>query len=503
MANVQAGAFDTARWMLTLAAGDAANDAQRAQVDLIRVQLAFASSRGTEAPPLLLAAARRLEGLDAGLARATYLDAFSAALFGARLNETVGVADIAEAARGAASRAGPEPSAADLLLTGLIALADDYVAGVPACRAAIERMTAGWTPPPDQLRRLWQGCVVALEVWDDEGTYVLSRHHVGLARKSGALSEVALALSLRTPVLVFGGESEAAAETVAETRSVEESTGIAAAPYGALILAAWQGRGDDAETLIESTRRGAAARGEGVGLAICDYTEAVLDNSNRRYGDGVAAARSASEHREVVVENWGLPELVEAAFRTGDIALARAALDRLTIKTQACRTDWALGVEARSRAQLSKGSQAETQYRTAIDCLTRTRMRGDLGRAHLLYGEWLRRATRRVDARRELETAYEMFTSMAMDGFAERARRELRATGASVRKRGPETSSELTPQEAQIAHLAVGGLTNPEIGAQLFISSRTVEWHLRKVYLKLGIASRRYLRAAFPDGDQR
>ena len=178
---------------------------------------------------------------------------------------------------------------------------------------------------------------------------------------------------------------------------------------------------------------------------------------------------------------------------------APASTGRSSSRTGACRTDWALGVEARSRAQLSKGSQAETQYRTAIDCLTRTRMRGDLGRAHLLYGEWLRRTTRRVDARRELETAYDLFTSMDMDGFAERARHELRATGASVRKRGWETSSELTPQEAQIAQMAVEGLTNPEIGAQLFISSRTVEWHLRKVYLKLGIASRRHLRGAFPD----
>jgi ATP/maltotriose-dependent transcriptional regulator MalT len=362
-------------------------------------------------------------------------------------------------------------------------------------------MAADWTPPPNQLRRLWLGCVVALEVWDDEGAYVLAKHHVEIARQAGALSEVALALSSQTPVLVFCGELAAAAAAVAETQSVEDATGITAAPYGALIVAAWQGRSDYADQLIADTRREATSRGEGIGLAICDYTRAVLCNSSGQYSDGIAAARSAGEYREVVVENWGLLELVEAASRAGDPESARASLDRLTEKTQASRTDWALGVEARSRAQLSEGSQAETLYRTSIDCLSRTRMRGDLARAHLLYGEWLRRMSRRTDARRELDSAYELFTSMDMAGFAERTRHELLATGATVRKRNPEAFTELTPQEAQIARMAVDGKTNPQIGAQLFISSRTVEWHLRKVYMKLGVASRRFLRAAFPDAD--
>ena len=496
-AHVQAGAFDTARWMLTLAAGDAENDLQRAQIDLLSAQLAFASSRGTEAPPLLLAAARRLEALDVGLARETYLDAFSAALFGARLNRTVGVTEIAEAARATARRPALELTAADLLLDGLIALADDYATAVPACRAAVRRMAGDWTPHPGQLRRLWQGCVVALELWDDEGAYVLSKQHLEIARRAGALSEVALALSSQTPVLVFCGELATAAAAVAETQSVEEATGIAAAPYGALILAAWQGRSDHAEHLVNSTLREATSRGEGIGVAICEYTRAVMYNSNGRYSEGISAARNASQYREVVVENWGLVELIEAASRAGQLDVATAGLDRLMEKTEASRTDWALGVAARSRAQLSEGGQAESLYRASIEFLARTRMRGDLARAHLLYGEWLRRMSRRTDARRELESAYEQFTSTGMAGFAERTRHELLATGATVRKRGPETSTELTPQEAQITGLAVSGLTNSEIGAHLFISSRTVEWHLRKVYMKLGISSRRQLPARF------
>ena len=498
-ANVQAGAFDAARAMLSVAEDGTVNELQRAQIDLLRAQLAFASSRGTEAPPLLLAAAQRLEALDAGLARETYLDAFSAALFGARLNRDVGVAEIAQAARSAPPRDGTEPPAADLLLDGLVALADEYTTAVPLCQAAVRKLSVDWMLPPDQLRRLWQGCVVALEIWDDEGAYVLSQHHVEIARKAGALSEVALALSSRTPVLVFSGELPAAVSAVAETQAVEEATGIASAPYGALIVAAWQGHGREAQVLIEDTLREATARGEGVGVAICEYTRAVLANSAGQYHDGLVAARSASEYREVVAENWGLLELIESASRAGRSDLARDGLDRLAEKTQACGTDWALGVEARSRALVSDDSVADEHFRDAIDRLGRTRMRGDLARAHLLYGEWLRRASRRVDARSALSDAFEMFTAMGMEGFAERTRRELSAAGAAVRRRDADTRERLTAQEDQIARLAADGLSNPEIAAQLFISGRTVEWHLRKVFMKMGITSRRQLRLVFPD----
>jgi ATP/maltotriose-dependent transcriptional regulator MalT len=295
---------------------------------------------------------------------------------------------------------------------------------------------------------------------------------------------------------VFCGELSAAAAGTAEAQSVQEATGIVAAPYGALILAAWRGQVREAQRLIEMTLREAGARGEGIGLAICEYARAVLCNGVGQYDEALLAACSASEYHEVVGENWGLSELIEPATRTGRTDLASEAMNRLAGKARASGTDWALGIEARSRALLSAGAVAEPLFREGIERLRRTRVRAELARTHLLYGEWLRRANRRVDARGELNIAYEMFDSMGMEGFAQRTRRELLATGATVHKRTFETRDDLTAQETQIARLARDGMSNPEIGAQLFISARTVEWHLHKVFTKLGISSRRQLRAA-------
>jgi DNA-binding CsgD family transcriptional regulator len=499
-ANVQAGTFDTARTLIAATSNGPIDESQRAHLDLLRAQLAFASSRGTEATTLLLAAAQRLEPLDIHLARETYLDAFSAALFGARLNGTVGVPEIARAARAMPRRPEQEPTTADLLLDGLVELADDYETGVPLCRDALQKLSDDRSSHKERLRWLWQGCVVALELWDDRSAYLLSHHNVQIARKTGTLSELALALSAYTPVLVFCGDLSPAAETVAETESVEEVTGIKSAPYGALIHHAWRGDARETKELIEMTTRDARARGEGIGLAICAYARAVLCNSLGHYEDAVSAARSASEYREVVAENWGLSELVEPATRTGRIDLAMEAVNRLAGKAHATGSDWALGIEARSRALLSQGATAEGPFRKAIEHLSRTGVRAELARTHLLYGEWLRRENRRVDARRELHLAYELFSAMGMESFAGRTRRELLATGANVHKRNVEAREELTAQEAQIARLARDGLSNTEIGAQLFISARTVEWHLRKVFNKLGISSRRQLRVAFADG---
>jgi DNA-binding CsgD family transcriptional regulator len=500
-ANIQAGAFDTARNLLAIADDGPATDLQRAWIDLLRAQLAFASSRGTDATPLLLAAAQRLEPLNIQLARETYLDAFSAALFGARLNDRVGVPEVAQAARAAPHRAGDKSTVADLLLDALVALDDDYEVAVPRCRDALQRLSGEAVSPKERLRWLWQGCVVALEVWDDESAYLLSHHNVQSARETGTLSELALALSARTPVLVFCGELAAAASAVAETRSVEEATGISSAPYGALILAAWRGQESLTRDLIEVTTREAGARREGIGLAIAEYARAVLCNGVGEYQEALHGARAASDYKEVVAENWGLSELIEPAVRTGKTDLATDALDRLAAKAQATRTDWALAIEARSRALLSEGDPANSLFRTALVHLNRTRVRSELARTHLLYGEWLRRENRRVDARSELTVAYEMFDAMQLDSFAERARRELLATGATVHRR-IETRDELTPQETQIARLARDGLSNPEIGARLFISPRTVEWHLHKVFTKLAISSRRQLRAALGEGDR-
>jgi ATP/maltotriose-dependent transcriptional regulator MalT len=347
------------------------------------------------------------------------------------------------------------------------------------------------------MRWLWQGCVVALEVWDDESASFLSQHSVRIARETGTLSELALALSAHSPVLVFRGELGAAALAVAETQSVEQATGIRSAPYGAMILAAWRGQDRETRDLADATAQAARARGEGVALAVSDYTRAVLCNGLGHYEEALAAARSASEFEEVVVENWGLSELVEPAVRTGQLDVATKALDRLTTKARAAGTDWALGIESRSRALLSEGDVADDLFRKAIAQLSRTGVRTELGRAHLLYGEWLRREGRREDGREELWTAHNLFATIGMDAFAERARVELEAAGEHVRFHSLE-ARRLTAQEEQIARLARDGLSNQEIGAQLFLSPRTVEWHLRKVFPKLGISSRRELRQALP-----
>ena len=496
-ANVQAGAFDSTRTLLTIARDGPVDELQRAQIDLVCAQMAFASSRGNEATLLLLAAAQRLQPLNPGLARQTYLDAFSAAQFAARLNEGVGTAEVARAVRAAPRRPDDELTPGDLLLDAFVALTGDYATAVPLGRDALTRLRRDPGSARENLRWLWQGCVLALELWDDESAYVLSGHHLQMARKTGALSELPLAFGSRTPILVFCGELAAAASLVEESRSIHEAAGIAEAPYGALVLTAWRGQAREGRELIDVTIGEASARGEGVGVAICEYSRAVLCNGLGQYDEALAAARRAcADPTEMVAHNWGMIELIESAARTGRTDLAAEALQRLTTKAQACRTEWALGIEARSRALLSTGDIAERGFREAVGHLSRVRVHGELARAHLLYGEWLRQDGRRVDARRELTRAYEMFTTIGMEGFAERTRRELLATGAAVRQRAANAVEQLTEQEALIARLARDGLSNPEIGAQLFLSTRTVEWHLRKVFTKLGVSSRRQLQAA-------
>jgi DNA-binding CsgD family transcriptional regulator len=495
-ANLQAGAFDVALGLLARAEAGPLDEFQRACIDLARAQLAFASNRGNEATPLLLAAARRLEPLDSRLARETYLDAFSAAFFGARLNEGVGVPEVADAARALPRQPIQDATPPELLLHALVSLSDDYDTAIPRCQEALRKLRSEGISREERLRWLWQGCVVALEAWDDESASSLSSDSVQLARETGTLAELALALSARAPVLVICGELSAAASAVTETQSVEEATGIMSAPYGALILAAWRGNEAEARDLIDTTTRDAGARGEGIGLAVSEYARAVLCNGLGQYEEAVVAASSASRYQEAVVENWGLSELIEPAVRTGRTDLAARAFARLSAKASAAGTAWALGIEARSRALSSDGRIAEGLFQEAMGQLNRTQVRTELARTQLLYGEWLRREGRRVDARAQLRSAYELFVAMGTGAFAERARAELMATGERVRKRSPETRDQLTPQEEQIARLAREGLSNPEIGAQLYISAKTVEWHLGKVFTKLGIRSRRQLRSA-------
>ncbi|MFI6058322.1 ATP-binding protein [Streptomyces sp. NPDC051286] len=498
-ANVQSGDFDEARIMASVVPDDSADKLQRAQADLVRAQLSFASSRGNDATLLMLDAARRLLPLDLNLARQTYLDAFSSAQFAARLNEGLSTVEVARAARSAPRRPEDEPTHGDLLLDALVELTDDYAAGVASGRLALTALRNKPGPTRENPRWLWQGCVLALELWDDDSADILSDRHLQLARQTGALTELPLALGSRTPILLFCGELETAASLAAESRSVHQAAGIAEAPYGALVLTAWRGQVRECQELVAATLGEARARGEGIGVAICEYARAVLYNSLGQYDEAFKAALSAcADPTEMVAHNWGMPELIESAVRTGNTDLAELTLDRLTAKAQACRTDWALGIESRSRALLSNGEAAEREFAGALKHLGQAHVHGELARAHLLYGEWLRRENRRVDARRELTIAYDMFADMGMERFADRTRRELQMTGATARRPTADVVDQLTEQEALIARLARDGLSNPEIGTQLIISTRTVEWHLRKVFTKLGIASRRQLKDAFP-----
>jgi DNA-binding CsgD family transcriptional regulator/tetratricopeptide (TPR) repeat protein len=496
---VQSGAFDAALRLLATAEAGPLDALQHAWAELLRGEIAFSARRGSDAPMLLLKAAQRFEPLDAGLARETYLKAVWAAMFVGRLASSAGLFEAAQAA--CAAPASPQPPrAADLLLDGLVALlTQGYPAGTPTLKLALSVFRSESLSTEEELRWLQLACRTAVDLWDDEAWEALSIRHVTLARDAGMLSELPIALNTRVGVHLNVGELAAAASVVDEVEMIIEATGSQIVPYGAVGLAAWQGREAPAAELFEVNMKEVLRRGEGVGLTAIAWARAQLNNSLGRYEEALAAAEQASEHpEELLFSTWGLVELIESAARSGKRQRAADALERLTESTRACGTDWALGVEARSKALLSDGEVADHLYREAIDRLGRTRVRGALARAHLLYGEWLRREHRRTDARQQLRIAHEMFVTMGAEGFAERARRELLATGETARKRLVETAGQLTVQEAQVAELAREGLSNLDIGVRLFISPRTVEYHLGKVFTKLGINSRMQLHRALP-----
>jgi DNA-binding CsgD family transcriptional regulator/tetratricopeptide (TPR) repeat protein len=495
-AKFQAGAFDAALGLLATAESGPLDAFQRALVDLLRGQIAFASSLDSDAPPpkLLLAAARQFEPLDVRLARETYLEALSAALLAGRLALGGSVREAAAAAR-AAPRPPRPARAPDLLLDGLaLVITEGYPAAVPILKQAVSAFRSADVSREEELRWIWQACHGAGLLWDYGSWDLLSARRVELARAAGALTALPSAFNTRVGVHLFAGEFDVAASLVAEVESVTEATGSSIAPYAALGLAALRGREAEALELIEAATKDAQRRGEGGGLSFVRWATAVLCNGLSRYEQALAAAQQASENSPAdLFANWAVAELIEAAARSGVPELAADALDRLSATARASGSDWAFGVEARSRALCSEGESAETLYREAIDRLGRTRLRVELGRAHLLYGEWLRRENRRIEAREQLRTAHEMFTAMGADGFAERAARELLATGERVRKRTAHASARLTARETQISRLAGDGLSNAEIAAQLFMSPRTVEYHLHKVFTKFGISSRNQL----------
>ncbi|WP_138731824.1 helix-turn-helix transcriptional regulator [Modestobacter excelsi] len=500
-ADIAAGAFDAATDALATARVGPLGEADRARLELLCAQLSFAEDRGNEALPLLLAAARRLEPIDADLARDTYLDALTAALFAGRLAAGPGARQVAGAARAAPRPSSPRKR--DALLTGLVVLSTEgYAPAVAPLRRAVTAFAGEDLTLDEALRSAWLAAATAASLWDDGAWDVLTRRHLQLTRQAGALAALPLALDTRTVVHLFTGDLAAATSLVQECRWTTDVTGSGLVCYGEVGLLAVQGRADQAEPVLRRCLDDVVARGEGVGVNMAQWARAVLCNGLGRYAEALRAAQeAAADPLELGPPKWALAELVEAGVRSGDTAAGAAALEQLSGLARASGSDWALGVAASRAALLRTGTAADDLHREAVERLGRTGVRVELARAQLLHGEWLRREGRRVEARTQLRAAHEALSAMGLETFADRARHELLATGETVRRRTVEAPGTLTAQEAHIARLAAQGLTNPEIGAALYVSPRTVEWHLRKTFSKLGVSTRRELRTSLPAGD--
>ena len=435
----------------------------------MRAQLAFITERGGEAPALLLTAAQRLEKIDSELSRETYLDALVAAIFAGPATD---IRTIAEAAGSAPAPCSPGAHRTrELLLAGTAAgLYAGYAAEVPILRRAMAGFGADMLPE-EELRWMYLACITTMRLWDDDHWNALSDRYVELARGTGALGELPLATQGRI------------------------------APYSAMGLAALRGDEAMASELVGATLEDVTRRGEGIGVIFAEWANAALNDGLGRFDEAMAAGlRATADDRDPAAVAWPLVELIEAAARCGMTEVATRSCAQLAEMTTAGATYWALGAQARSRALLGEGEHAERLYREAIDHFEKTRLHTDLARAHLIYGEWLRREGRRTDAREQLRTAHGMLETIGMEAFAERAARELRIAGGTARpRRLPGHTADLTAQEAQIARMARDGLSNPEIGTRLFISARTVQYHLRKVFTKLDITSRSQLDRVLPD----
>jgi DNA-binding CsgD family transcriptional regulator len=499
-ASLDAGAFEVARRLLSTAEAGTPGELQMAQVELLRGGIAFASSMGSAAPPLLLEAAERLARLDLKLAREVFLDAWGAALFAGGLATRGDLFEVSRAARSTPRPTWPlRPS--DLLLDGLAALiTEGPVASASALRQATSAFLDEESGTQANFRWGWLATIPSNVLWDEDSWHAINSRQLQEARETGALARVPIDLTAWAVLVAWRGDFGAASAAIAEAEAVTRATGSRLAPYAALLLGALRGREADTLPLIESVIRDAGAGGQGIGVQWGHWVSSILFNGLGRYDRALAAAEQAVEELpQLFISGWARPELIEAAVRCGKPERATAALELLAEVTAAAGTDWGMGIGARSRALMSEGKTAERLYQEALDHLGRTRLRPELARARLLYGEWLRRQERRVDARVQLRSAHEEFTAIGMEAFAERARRELLATGERVRRRAVETRDGLTAQERQIAGLARDGLSNQEIAARLFLSQHTVAYHLRKVFSKLEITSRNQLTQVLRD----
>ena len=497
-ASLLAGEFDAALGLAAEAEAGPLDEHQRALVELLRAQVTFAAGHWGDAPPLLLKAATRLEPFDLDLARETYLTAWGAAGLAEDVAARDVLVDICRAVRDLPPPPG-DPSPRDLLLDGFaLLITEGHAAAAPTLQRAVRAVAD--IPAEDVLRWGWMTVGASAALWDHEGWLASCTRQVQVVRDAGALAVLPIHLTYLGMGVVWTGDFAGAASLAAEIDSVAAATGSRFPPYTLLRLRGLQGRESEASAAIASAIE--QFGGQGMTALRAYWAAAVLYNGLARYEEAASAAqRATSNALNHWIPTWVLPELVEAAARAGNAGLAREALERLANRTRPCGTEFALGIEARCRALLSDGTAADELYLEAIERLGRTRLLPEAARARLLYGEWLRRENRRVDAREQLRTAHEMLAAIGMEAFAERARKELAATGENARKRAADTRDELTAQERQIARLARDGLANPEISARLFLSPRTVEWHLRNVFTKLGIRSRRELATALDGPD--
>ena len=500
-ATREAGAPDAALSLLSLVEAGPLDELQQAQVTYLRGQIADDRRQSSDAARLLLSAARRFESLNAPLAREMYLEALTVALYVGDLGMPDGAREVAAAARAGPPAPDP-PRSVDVVLDALaLLLTEGYAVAAPALSQALDLLVA-MDPGTGEDRR-WRflaggrvGMTIAMERCDWDSLHTLTEGQARAARNVGALVQLRFALMGLGTAYVMEGQLNAAARVVGEEHLIAEATGTPLISYTGMLLAAWRGREQEATELVEATVRLGTARGLGYVVRFAKSAEAVLHNGLGQYDAAREAARRSWADRPVAAGVFAVPELAEAAAMTGEVSLVRAAHEWLSEHALVMPADWVLGMEARVRALLGDGDAAEQAYRESIEHLSRTRIRAQLARSHLLWGEWLRREDRLTDARAQLRVAQDMFSAMGAEGFAERARRELLATGETVRKRTVETVTELTAQELQIALRARDGHTNAEIGAELFLSARTIEWHLRRVFTKLGITSRRQLRQA-------
>ncbi len=502
-ANRDAGALDAAGELLVAVDAGPTDALRTAAAEHLRGQIASMQRRGTDAARLLLSAARHLEPLNPALAREAHLEALGAAIWAADLENPGGLLEAARAARAAPPAPSP-PRVVDALVDALaLWFTEGHSAATSAMTRALQDVLALDVDTEELGRWLWQAGphasgTIALEQWDAECSHALAVRQAQVARDTGALVHLQFALNLLAVTHLLAGELDTSARLFEEDRLIAVATGNPPLGNAEMTLAAWRGRETPARGLIEAVSVQAASRGLGRMVDIAAYASAVLDNGLGRHDSARDAAHRAFERDQIGYGPFVIPELAEAASKTGDVALTRRALDWLVERTKATPTDWSLGIEARVRALISEGAAADGHYRESIARLSRTRVHGERARSHLLYGEWLLGENRRKDARVQLETASEMLESMGIEAFAERASRALLATGARARDTAAKANGELTEQEAQIARLARDGLSNPEIAARLFISSRTVQYHLRKVFLKLEISSRTQLERVLP-----